>query len=339
MKKYSFIILVIFFKLSIYSQDIARDYIMNFQSIAVEEMKKTGIPASITLAQAMLESNYGKSQLALDANNHFGIKCGNEWTGGTFLWEDDDYVADSLIKSCFRVYNLPEESFDDHSIFLKNKSRYKSLFELDIYDYKGWAYGLSEAGYATDPSYPQKLITLIEKYNLTEFDYNLLPVNSVLAKSGNQINPVVKSINYKYINGSKVYIAQAGDSPSTVSKISGVAAEDILNFNDNINRKYQVFNEGDIVYLEKKKSDYAGIEEYYIAAENDNLQLISQKTGLDVKSLSDLNGYNKFKHLKKGQKIKLKNPYSETNSDKQSLVLNSSHDPKYIFEQYLTPNN
>jgi flagellum-specific peptidoglycan hydrolase FlgJ len=141
----------------------AISYIERFKQIAIREMNNSGIPASITLAQGILESGNGNSELALKGNNHFGIKCTPEWKGKTML-KDDDQKDD-----CFRVYKTPEESFKDHTEFLKRK-RYAPLFELDKNDYRGWAAGLKEAGYATNPRYAELLISLIERYNLNRFD-------------------------------------------------------------------------------------------------------------------------------------------------------------------------
>lgn len=149
--------------------EIATQYISTYQDIAVSEMHRTGIPASIKLAQGLLESDWGRSQLASEANNHFGIKCGNRWQGGSFFKEDDDYRNGKLINSCFRRYDNPAQSYIDHSDFL-SKARYAKLFELDPSDYKGWARGLRAAGYATDRKYPQKLIGIIEKYDLQQYD-------------------------------------------------------------------------------------------------------------------------------------------------------------------------
>ena len=139
-------------------------YVEHFATLAVEEMYRSGVPASITLAQGLLESRYGLSDLAVKGNNHFGIKCHNNWDGGK-MYHDDDRKGE-----CFRVYKSPEESFRDHSDFLRYRDRYKFLFDLEPTDYKGWAHGLKKAGYATDPAYPQKLIKLNEDYGLHEYD-------------------------------------------------------------------------------------------------------------------------------------------------------------------------
>ena len=137
-------------------------YIEKYAALAVEEMHRTGIPASITLAQGIAESSFGNSPLAYEANNHFGIKCNNDWAGASYMREDDDKNASgSLIESCFRKYESSEESYRDHSNFLSKKTRYAALFKLNRTDYKGWAMGLKEAGYATLPTYPNILIANI----------------------------------------------------------------------------------------------------------------------------------------------------------------------------------
>jgi hypothetical protein len=158
------------------ANDTTQEYIQQYKSIAINEMKRVRIPASIKMAQAILESSSGRSTLARQSKNHFGIKCGGGWTGKEVYREDDDYKNGLLIRSCFRAYGDPAESFYAHSDFLANpkSTRYKSLFLLDPYDYKGWAKGLRKAGYATDPKYPSKLISLIEKYELYLLDYGLV---------------------------------------------------------------------------------------------------------------------------------------------------------------------
>jgi len=139
--------------------------------MAIQEMHRTGIPASITLAQAIVESFWGRGQLAIQANNYFGIKCNNHWNGETFYQKDDDYKNGKLVPSCFRKYTSIKESYIDHSNFLMGSSRYANLFNLSKTDYKGWARGLKAAGYATDPQYAQKLIEKIEVYKLYKYDW------------------------------------------------------------------------------------------------------------------------------------------------------------------------
>lgn len=146
------------------TKEMVLQYIDDFKAIAQDNMKKYGIPASITLAQGILESGCGYGALSQQANNHFGIKCHKEWTGESVRYDDDE------AQECFRKYNHPSESYRDHSLFLTSRTRYASLFQLPKNDYKAWARGLKAAGYATDPQYPDKLIGLIERYQLFKYD-------------------------------------------------------------------------------------------------------------------------------------------------------------------------
>jgi len=146
------------------------NYIEKYKSIAIREMHRSGIPASVTLAQGILESSWGNGSLALNANNHFGIKCKTYWSGPTFYIEDDDYKNGKLIESCFRAYNSVLESYTDHSNFLRKNPRYSKLFDLHPTDYQGWAIGLKECGYATNKKYADMLIKIIEDYALYIYD-------------------------------------------------------------------------------------------------------------------------------------------------------------------------
>lgn len=201
-------------------------YIERFKGIAIEEMQKSGIPASITLAQGLLESGNGNSLLAKEANNHFGIKCHGGWTGKTILKDDD--AADE----CFRVYNSPEESYRDHSEFLKRK-RYAFLFELDRNDYKGWAYGLKEAGYATNPRYPELLINLIERYNLDRYDRGETQIakikreDRVLEQIAENIPEEPKTADTKPAVQMKIYEVKQGDTLYSISRNFGLTVDEV----------------------------------------------------------------------------------------------------------------
>ena len=162
--KFFIIILMIFASVPMSQADKYEDYVAEYSGIAVAEMRRSGIPASVTLAQGLLESAAGRSTLATEGNNHFGIKCHNDWRGETMLRDDD------APDECFRVYGSAAESFEDHTRFLQRK-RYASLFELEPTDYKGWAYGLSRCGYATDPNYGPRLTAIIERYGLYRYDH------------------------------------------------------------------------------------------------------------------------------------------------------------------------
>ncbi|MDB5285925.1 MAG: hemagglutinin [Mucilaginibacter sp.] len=214
-----------------YKSFTSLEYIERFKAIAIQEMNQYGIPASITLAQGLFESGSGNSELAKVANNHFGIKCGSTWTGESY-YKDDDNVND-----CFRVYNNPEESFRDHSEFLKKKN-YARLFELDKNDFKGWAYGLKAAGYATNPKYPQLLLNIIEKYSLDQYDrpegevQKIKREDRVLAEINNNIgNPQVDSIS-KISPDNKIYTVKQGDTLYNISKRFGINVDELKALNN-----------------------------------------------------------------------------------------------------------
>ena len=172
------------------NRKLAESYINSYKDVAVQEMHRTGIPASIKLAQGLLESDWGRSDLAKTANNHFGIKCGGRWEGNTFYKEDDDKdTRGRLIESCFRSFSSPTESYMAHSNFLsdpKKEYRYGFLFKYESTDYRSWAKGLKKSGYATDPKYPNKLIQIIENYKLYEFDQPIRNENAILAGASKQ---------------------------------------------------------------------------------------------------------------------------------------------------------
>jgi len=200
---------------------------MRFREIAVEEMKKNGIPASITLAQGLLESGNGNGSLALQANNHFGIKCNIDWTGPTILKDDD------TSNECFRVYNTPEESYRDHSEFLKRK-RYASLFELERNDYKGWAKGLKQAGYATNPRYADLLIGLIERYGLDQYDKEEITLiakvkreEKILQEISSETPQKLQQEPEKAPVTMKIYEVKQGDTLYSISRRFGLTVEDV----------------------------------------------------------------------------------------------------------------
>lgn len=197
-----------------YTDKIAR-YIELYAPLAQEEMKLYRIPASITLAQGILESGAGEGELTRKANNHFGIKC-HGWTGGT-VYHDDDRSQE-----CFRRYNDPKYSYRDHSLFLSERKRYAALFDLDITDYKGWAHGLRAAGYATDRKYPDKLIGLIERYQLYLYDGDA-PAREVVAYSA-----ATSSANY----GTRAYTVQKGDTLYSIAKRHNLTVEELQQINN-----------------------------------------------------------------------------------------------------------
>ena len=209
----------------------AEDYIERFRAIAIKEMNSYGIPASITLAQGILESGNGNSSLARDANNHFGIKCTSEWKGKTILKDDDEK------DDCFRVYTSPEESFRDHSEFLKRK-RYASLFELNKNDYRGWATGLKAAGYATNPRYAELLITLVERYDLSKYDRKegyiekIKREDKVLTEIVQNIPEENKQEASKAPVEMKIYEVKQGDTMYSIAKRFAITIDDLKILND-----------------------------------------------------------------------------------------------------------
>ena len=220
------------------------DYIDTYKHIAIDHMKKYKIPASITLAQGLLESGAGKSSLTQSSNNHFGIKCHNDWTGGRV------YKADDGPNDCFRKYKKAEDSFDDHSRFL-TRARYKNLFSLDITDYRGWAKGLQQAGYATDKAYANKLIKLIEDYELYQHDRKGKGKDK--QKDENVYTPTRLNKHIPYKTHNLIYvIAQDGDTYEAIAAEFDFKPKNLYKYNE-VPEGFPI-KAGDLVYFEKKKS-------------------------------------------------------------------------------------
>jgi len=205
---------------TIVTNDVVQHYIIQYKETAKNNMRTHGIPASITLAQGILESGSGQGRLAKQANNHFGIKCHSSWTGETIKHDDDK------LQECFRKYTDASDSFRDHSLFLTSRSRYASLFKLPKDDYKSWAKGLRKAGYATDPKYPDKLITLIEKYNLQQYD------NEVLGKTKNSQNNNPNVSISEPNKENRIHIVTKGDTLYSISKKYDMDVAELKKLND-----------------------------------------------------------------------------------------------------------
>ncbi len=199
--------------------DDAEAYIKKYRKIAIKEMKKYGIPASITLAQGMLESGNGKSRLAKKGKNHFGIKCTNDWSGRT-IKEDDDKKNE-----CFRRYRKAEQSYRDHSEFIAYRDRYKFLFEYDKRDYKAWAYGLKQAGYATNPKYPELLIDIIDRYELHKYDKK--HAKREIKKEEKLEKNIAKKPDEKY----EYHTVEKGDTLYSISKKYNIDFEELKKLN------------------------------------------------------------------------------------------------------------
>ncbi len=269
-------------------------YIERYKDMAVEQMHRHRIPASITLAQALLESGAGRSRLAVEANNHFGIKCGGRWDG-RYILENDDALGEK-----FRVYNSPRESYEDHSLFLK-KPRYAALFSLKLTDYKGWAHGLKSAGYATNPRYAQLLIKIIEEYDLTKYD----GVGRHWRKTTDGESRV-GGYQVRRCNQSLYLIARSGDTFASIGKQMGISARKLRRYNE-VGRDY-VLSAGDVVYLEKKRSkaDRSFKGKWHTVADGQSLYTIAQLYGVRLKTLYKLNGLPDTYRAEVGDRIRIR---------------------------------
>lgn len=254
------------------------DYIDRYWELAVEHQQEYGIPASITLAQGLLESSAGRSTLATEGNNHFGIKCHKEWKGKTMLRNDD------APDECFRVYKTPEESYRDHSQFLK-RTRYQKLFDLDVTDYQGWAKGLRECGYATDPNYAARLITIIERYSLYSYDTDagrlteetVAFIREHLAK----VHPVRKSRGLHYV------VAMPGDTYASIAKELGMKKKDLMKYND-ADKDGEIKAWEEVYLVEKLEEAPEGVKKVTIG-EGETIHSISQRFGMKLSALKALN--------------------------------------------------
>lgn len=304
-------------------------YIVRFASIAVNEMYRSGVPASITLAQGIIESRSGQSALAADGNNHFGIKCHNSWKGRTMLVDDDRK------DECFRVYDSAEESFRDHSDFLRYRDRYKFLFDFPVTDYKSWAYGLKQAGYATDPSYAAKLIQCVENYNLSRYDR--MTVAEALAEGGTDAEEPVAQDDVDAIpdsplkieageiyrgkageeyrfslsrtlysrNGVPFVYAVEGETYASIAKNNHLLLREILKFNDMPGGGE--LHAGDIVYLEPKKSKTVrGLDKYIVGEDGETFHGICQRFAVKEKAIRKLNGLPAGYQPKEGDELLLR---------------------------------
>jgi LysM repeat protein len=308
---------MIFLSIVIFAQPAEKklsreEYIQKWKDEAVREMLTNGIPASIKLAQALLESGDGNSPLAKYANNHFGIKCHVGWDGETFIQDDDEK------NECFRKYYSSIDSYRDHSRFLKTRPWYQPLFSIAITDYKAWAYGLKKAGYATHPKYPQLLIDIIEKYKLYEFDIiTEMPmiagtenVNSVLEqnrKNANKRRPlqiqetsVKKTFDYSK-NEIDYVIADHGDTYEKIARENEMGLWQIISYNDF--SKEKALKQGMIVYLQPKRNKTH--TDIHIVKSGESLHDISQMYGIKMKKIIKRNRIEETSKLQIGQKIYL----------------------------------
>ena len=302
------------------SDQSVQDYVNLYKDLAVTEMKRTGIPASITLAQGIIESDCGHSSLAREANNHFGIKCHDDWTGPTFTHNDNKR------NECFRKYRRAEESFYDHSDFLKSVSRYSSLFSLNSTDYKAWAHGLKKAGYATNPDYPNMLIRTIEENNLWYFDRGYVATSlpphitdtvkeRIITHSGDSAkktikfsngNPVVSARVQRVLENNRIQyiIVKDGDTREKLENEFQLLKWELPKYNE-LKNDFQLIP-GQILYLQPKRDKAEPGKEYYNTADGDTMYLISQRFGIKLKRLYEMNRMDDGTEPEAGKKIWLR---------------------------------
>ncbi len=288
------------------------EYIDKYKDVAIRKMKEYKIPASITLAQAILESGSGNSKLARKANNHFGIKCHKDWNGKRFYMDDD------VKHECFRKYKKPSESFRDHSLFLTQRGRYSFLFKYNITDYKKWAYGLKKAGYATNPKYPKLLIGLIERYHLDRYDKEALSGTKKKKKrhkKGPVSTPSISdfqkagtSPSGKYTvyvnNGKKLIIAKAGDTYESIAGEFELYTWQLYKYNDK--PKKDSLKAGELVYLQKKKRKAGKKYKYHIVKQGETLRHISQLYGIRLSRLYKMNNLPEGIQMPVGTKLRVR---------------------------------
>ena len=279
-------------------------YIERYQHLAIEEMERSGVPASIKMAQALLESGAGASDLANRANNHFGIKCGGSWSGGTYKKHDDEFTRLGLPKkSCFRRYASAEESFRAHSDFLRNNRRYRELFDYDITDYKRWARGLKRAGYATSATYHKKLIALIERYELDRLDRMTAGIPILVEDDRNETagqaappseagrpQPTetlagARAAELTYYNDVRCIIAHRRKTVAELAGLMNVALHDILRYNENLQSADQEVEPGRRVYTQPKRRHYRGREKWHQVAPGETMLDISNRYGISLRHL------------------------------------------------------
>lgn len=305
-----------------YSPAAVQAYIAQYKNIALNNEKQFGIPAPIILAQGILESGAGESSLTRSSNNHFGIKSGNSWKGRIHrAWDDEKE------KSKFRCYNSAAESYADHARVLTSGSRYRNLFNLSIYDYRGWAYGLKAAGYASAPHYAQALIGIIEQYRLYEINngVKLKPGKTVTITRYIEIEKPVFEENITEeedeseeqamiaeadrhyvveINNIHCTIVQPGETLANVARRYDISPVELIRYNELVSEN-QV-KEGDIIFLDKKKKRYEGSQDSYLAKDGETLHDVSQKFGIQLRQLAKMNNLSEYALLQNGNQINLK---------------------------------
>ncbi len=300
------IISFILISFSSFSQITRQEYIDQYKDLAIKEMNRVGIPASITLAQGLLESANGNSRLAVKANNHFGIKCHSSWSGKTIRRDDDKK------NECFRKYKTAYDSYMDHSNFLSKGPRYAFLFEYKTTDYKKWAKGLKKAGYATSKTYATRLIQIIEDYQLYQYD-----TNNAIAQKEKTTKKKKRKIRHtkedyavqlgrkiKINNRVKYIIAKKGDSYTKLTDEFQLLRFELYHYNDA--EKGDKIKVGEHIYLQPKRNKGEKGENYHTVTKGENLRSISQKYAIKLRKLRKLNHLTKNEKIKEGSKLNLR---------------------------------
>ncbi|MDR1861018.1 MAG: glucosaminidase domain-containing protein [Bacteroidales bacterium] len=303
MKKTFISAIVLLCGLTALAQSSKSDYIGKYKDIAIREMIRAGVPASIKLGQACLESRYGLSELSRKSNNHFGIKCRGGWSGKSVRYNDD------APQECFRAYKNVEESYIDHSEFLHSNSRYDDLFLLDITDYKKWAYGLKKAGYATDPKYPEKLISIIEEHQLYRFDADAHSIEKMKRRGYDpKANAALSQAWFRHTftmhNGLNTVTAKKGETVASIADDLHISRYRLRHYND-YNRKRQPAD-GEILYIESKWKKLKSGPTVHIAGAGESMHYISQAYGIRLSELCKLNDFGRNDIPPRGTKIRLR---------------------------------
>jgi LysM repeat protein len=294
------------------AQKLSRqEYISQYAPVAIAEMNRTGIPASIKLAQAILESGDGNSTLARRANNHFGIKC-HDWTGPR-MYHDDDRRGE-----CFRKYRTPDESFRDHSDFLTGRARYAFLFDIETTDYKAWASGLKKAGYATNPSYDRLLIRIIEENQLAQYDKPGYARNNVTQSSGSAnttvVNTTVRITDTR--NHIKYIVVKEGDTFASLTRELNLMQWELPRFNETSAKRDLI--PGEIIYLQPKRNRAERGSEIHTAEQGETMYKISQLYGVKVDRLLRMNNMVKGDEPLAGDQIWLRANKPEKDIEKEA---------------------
>jgi LysM repeat protein len=351
-RPFQFLICLLFIALSSSAQHASihvRDYIAKFRDIAIEEMKRTGVPASITLAQGIHESDAGRSNLVTRSNNHFGIKCKSDWKGESVSHDDD------ARGECFRKYDSPFQSYIDHSDFLKTRSHYAFLFHLDPTDYEAWAHGLKKAGYATNPKYPQILIKLIRDYNLQDYTFIALgqkepafqtePVVTttrlpqvIQEDKKEQRNSEEVSANYAEgvfrINDTKVVYVKKGTSFLAVANEYDISLARLFDFNDM--QQAEIATRNQLIYLQRKRKK--GSSAFHIVAKGESLHDIAQAEGIRLENLLEYNLLKEGMQPAAGEKLYLQEQATAmpriATSQSSSTMYAAKQQAEYATESY-----